>query len=64
MNDSNKVISAEIETMDAPAGQYFVVTGGLKAGDTVVYESTGTLLDSTTIKPEVLPENKVYSDMK
>lgn len=64
VNDSNKVISAEIETMDAPAGQYFVVTSGLKAGDTVVYESTGTLIDSTTIKPEVLPENKVYSDMK
>jgi len=63
VNDSNKVTSTEIEVMATAAGQYFVVTSGLKAGDTVVYESTGSLQDST-IKPEVLPENKVYSNLK
>ena len=64
VNDSNKVINTEIEIMATPAGQYFVATSGLEAGNTVVYESTGTLADSTTIKPEVLPENKVYGDLK
>jgi len=64
VNDSNKVISTEIRIMVTPAGQYFVATSGLEAGNTVVYESTGTLLDSTTIKPEMLAGNKVYSDVK
>ena len=64
VNDSNKVISTEIEVMDTQAGQYFVVTNGLKAGNTVVYESTSTLQDSTAIKPEVQPENKVYGNLK
>lgn len=64
VNDSNKVTSTEIEVMDTQAGQYFVVTNGLKAGDTVVYESTSTLQDSTAIKPEVQPENKVYGNLK
>lgn len=62
VNNSNKVISTEIEVMNIAAGQYFVVTNGLKPGDTVVYESTGVLQDSTTIKPGMLPENKVYGD--
>ncbi len=64
VNDSNKVISNEIEIMDTPAGQYFVVTNGLKAGDRVIYESTGALQDSTAIKPDLLPENKVYDNLK
>lgn len=61
VNDSNKVISTEIEVMPVAAGQYFVVTSGLKPGDNVVYESTYSLRDSTVIKPDVQPENKVYS---
>ena len=61
VNDSNKVISTEIEVMPVAAGQYFVVTGGLKPGDNVVYESTYSLQDSTVIKPDVQPENKVYN---
>lgn len=61
VNDSNKVISREIEVMSIAAGQYFVVTSGLKPGDTVVYESTSSLVDSTVIKPDMQPENKVYN---
>lgn len=61
VNDSNKVISTEIEVMSVAAGQYFVVTGGLKPGNTVVYESTSSLQDSTVIKPDMQPENKVYN---
>ena len=62
--NNNKVISTEIEVMRIAAGQYFVVTAGLKAGDTVVYESTSALQDSTVIKPDVQPANKVYNGLK
>jgi len=62
--NNNKVINTEIEVMKIAAGQYFVVTSGLKAGDTVVYESTSALQDSTVIKPDVQPEDKVYNGLK
>jgi membrane fusion protein (multidrug efflux system) len=64
VTDSNKVINTEIEVMTTAAGQYFVVTDGLKAGDMVIYESTGALQDSSSIKPDVLPESKVYGNLK
>ena len=64
VNDSNKVISTEIEVMSVSAGQYFVVTNGIKPGDTIIYESTSSLQDSSAIKPEILPENKVYDSLK
>ncbi|MEO8852299.1 MAG: efflux RND transporter periplasmic adaptor subunit [Ginsengibacter sp.] len=62
--NNNKVINTEIEVMKIAAGQYFVVTSGLKAGDTVVYESTSALQDSTVIKPDLQPANKVYEGLK
>lgn len=64
VNSSNKVISTEIEVMSVAAGQYFVVTKGLKAGDTIIYESTSSLQDSSAIKPDVQPQNKVYEGLK
>ncbi len=64
VNEKNQVISNEITIAPQAARQYFVVTTGLKAGDKVVYESTGTLTDSTIIKPALLPENKVYGQLK
>ena len=60
----NKVLSTEIEIMSTPAGQYFVVTKGLKAGDTIVLETASPLQDSIAIKPEMQPGNKVYTDLK
>jgi membrane fusion protein, multidrug efflux system len=63
VNEKNQVLSHEIK-ISGIAGQYFVVTDGLQAGDQVIYESAGNLPDSTTIKTELLPENKVYSDLK
>ena len=61
---NNTVISTEIEVMSTPAGQYFVVTKGLKAGDTIVLESASPMQDSTAIKPDLQPENKVYGNLK
>lgn len=64
VTNDNKVISNEIEVMQIPSGQFFVVTKGLKAGDMVVYESTSTLQDSTVIKPDIQPEEKIYQNLK
>jgi membrane fusion protein (multidrug efflux system) len=62
--DGDKVTSAEISTLATPAGQYFVVTGGLKPGDTLVYEAAAPIADSTEIKPELKPEGQIYKDLK
>jgi len=59
-----KVVSNEIEVMKLSAGQYYVVTKGLTAGSTIVYESTSALQDSTVVQPELLSESKVYGDLK
>jgi membrane fusion protein, multidrug efflux system len=59
-----KVSSVEISTLTAPAGQYFVVTNGLKPGDTVVFETATPLPDGTAIKPEMRPEGQIYKDVK
>jgi len=61
---SGKVKSTEIGVMSTPAGQFFVVTSGLKAGDTVVLEGTSTLQDGTAVKAEVQADDKVYQDLK
>ena len=62
--DGDKVISAEISTLPAAAGQYFVVTDGLKAGDTIVYETATPIADGTTIKPQLQAEAQIYKDLK
>ncbi len=59
-----KVISNEIEVMKLSTGQYYVVTKGLTAGNTIVFESTSALQDSTIIQPQMLPESKVYGNLK
>lgn len=59
-----KVSSVEISTLTALAGQYFVVTNGLKPGDTVVFETATPLPDGTAIKPQMQPEGQIYKDVK
>lgn len=59
----NKVTSAEITTLPTAAGQYFVVTDGLKAGDTIVYEAAAPIADSTVIKPEMKTASDIYKDL-
>ncbi|HEY4108059.1 efflux RND transporter periplasmic adaptor subunit [Puia sp.] len=62
--DGDKVTSAEITTLPAAAGQYFVVTDGLKPGDTVVFEAATPIPDGTAIKPEMRAEADIYKDLK
>jgi membrane fusion protein (multidrug efflux system) len=62
--DSGKVTSAEIGTMTTAAGQYFVVTSGLKPGDMLVFETATPIADGTTIQPQPQPESQIYKDLK
>ncbi len=62
--ENNKVTSVEIETMTSAAGQYFVVTSGLKPGDTIVFETATPITDSTTIQPQLQAEAQIYKDLK
>jgi len=63
VDDKNAVKSAEIEIMDLTAGQFYVVTSGLKAGDKVVYDGSSALKDAAVIKPEPMATDKVYEGL-
>ncbi len=62
--DGGKVTSAEITTLPAAAGQYYIVTDGLKPGDTIVYEAALPIPDGTVIKPDMQPEAEIYKDIQ
>lgn len=57
------VKSTEIQTMEMASGQFFVVTSGVKDGETVVLEGASSLKDGMTIKPDATPADKVYQDL-
>lgn len=50
VNDSNKVESQPI-TISAKAGNYYLVNGGIKSGDKIVYAGLDHLKDGAMIKP-------------
>lgn len=58
------VKSTEIEIMDQAAGQFYVVTSGLKTGDKVVFDGTSSLKDAAKIKAEAMADDKVYEGLK
>lgn len=51
VNKDGSVKPVEIEIMDAPSGDFYVVKKGLNAGDQVVTEGMGSLQDGMKIKP-------------
>jgi membrane fusion protein (multidrug efflux system) len=60
----NKVKNVAITTMDNTAGQFFIVTGGVKSGDKIIAESANNLKDGTEIKPIEVSADVVYKDLK
>ncbi|PIQ22328.1 MAG: efflux transporter periplasmic adaptor subunit [Cytophagales bacterium CG18_big_fil_WC_8_21_14_2_50_42_9] len=64
VDQAGKVKSTEIQIMSLPAGQFYVVTSGLKAGDEVVFEGGGTIQDGTEIKPQIMAANEVYQGLQ
>jgi membrane fusion protein (multidrug efflux system) len=64
VDSKNKIKNVAIKVMDNAAGQFYVVTEGLHAGDKIVLESSNNLRDSTTIKPTEVSAASVYGNLK
>ncbi|MGI4751608.1 MAG: efflux RND transporter periplasmic adaptor subunit [Janthinobacterium lividum] len=63
VDNKGAVKSTEIQIMDLASGQYYVVTSGLKDGDTVVLDGTLSLRDGVVIKPDD-QTTSAYQDLK
>ncbi|RFZ90963.1 efflux RND transporter periplasmic adaptor subunit [Mucilaginibacter conchicola] len=64
VDGAGKAKATEIKTMDAPSGQFFVVTDGLKGGETVVFDGLANMQDGMVIKPDTKAGEGAYSDLK
>ena len=61
VNKNNEVNSVAITASPSDNGQYFIVTGGLKAGDQVVIEGLIGLRDKAKIIPKETSQDSVYA---
>lgn len=59
--DSNKISNVAITTLPTDDGKFFIVTGGLKAGDKVVVEGLISLKDNMTIIPRPVSADSIYA---
>jgi membrane fusion protein (multidrug efflux system) len=64
VDKQNKIKNVAIQVMDNTAGQFYVVTEGLHAGDKIVLESVNNLRDGTPIKPVNVSDGSVYGSLK
>ena len=64
VDKQNKIKNVAIKVMDNTAGQFYVVTEGLNAGDKIVLESVNNLRDGTSIKPVNVSDGSVYGSLK
>lgn len=64
VDGTGKAKATEIKIMDAPSGQYFVVTSGLKGGETVVFDGLANMQDGMVIKPDTKAGEGAYNDLK
>lgn len=64
VDDKGIIKNTEIEIMELPKGNFFVVSKGLKAGDKIVIEGFQSLKDGAEIKPEVMNADSVYGELK
>ncbi|MFH6998746.1 efflux RND transporter periplasmic adaptor subunit [Flavobacterium sp. FlaQc-57] len=59
-----KTKNANITVLENTAGNYYVVTSGLKPGDQIVLEGVASLKDGSEIKPQNQNAETVYADLK
>ena len=59
-----KTKNVAITKLETPAGNYYVVTEGLKAGDQIVLEGVASLKDGSEIKAHNESAETVYADLK
>ena len=59
-----KTKNVNITVLENTAGNYYVVTSGLKTGDQIVLEGVASLKDGSQIKPQNQNPETVYADLK
>ncbi|SHL78847.1 efflux RND transporter periplasmic adaptor subunit [Flavobacterium saccharophilum] len=59
-----KTKNVNITVLENTAGNYYVVTSGLKTGDQIVLEGVASLKDGSEIKPQNQNPETVYADLK
>ena len=59
-----KTKNVNITVLDITAGNYYVVTSGLKTGDQIVLEGVASLKEGSQIKPQNQNQETVYADLK
>ena len=59
-----KTKNVSIKVFENSAGNYYVVTEGLKTGDQIVLEGVASLKDGSEIKPTNQSQESVYADLK
>lgn len=59
-----KTKNTNIAVLENTAGNYYVVTSGLKAGDTIVLEGVASLKEGSEIKAHNQSAETVYADLK
>ena len=59
-----KTKNVNITILENKAGNYYVVTSGLKTGDEIVLEGVASLKDGSQIKPQNQKAETVYADLK
>jgi membrane fusion protein (multidrug efflux system) len=64
VDNKNQVKNVAIQVMDNTAGQFYVITDGLHAGDKIILGSSNNLRDGTTIKPNEVSAASVYGNLK
>lgn len=60
LQDDNTVSSKAITVMDNDDGQFYVVSGGLKAGDKIVMEGLATLRDGLDVQPVAVNADSLF----
>jgi len=64
LGKDNKTRNANITVLENTAGNYYVVTSGLQAGDEIVLEGVASLKEGTEIKAQKQSAETVYADLK
>jgi len=64
LGKDGKTKNANITILDNSAGNYYVVTSGLKPGDEIVLEGVASLKEGTEIKAQNQKPETVYADLK
>ena len=63
VDGKNKIKNVAVTTLDNTPGQFYIISGGLKAGDRIIIESANNLQDGTEIKPVDANADEIYKGL-